>query len=136
MSGFERRMLKNPCFFLTIFRLLVWKVISWPHPVAMLGDTYDLGIGIYGSSLKKMNLMRSISFLLFFFVSGPWSFAQSSNPVADACMTNGLIWAMVRDGNTLYLVGRVYPNMRSGPQSTGGRGCLDRTADNLESECR
>ena len=66
MSGFERRMLKNPCFFLTIFRLLVWKVISWPHPVAMLGDTYDLGIGIYGSTLKKMNLMRSISFLSFF----------------------------------------------------------------------
>ena len=98
-------MLKNPCFFLTIFRLLVWKVISWPHPVAMLGDTYDLGIGIYGSTLKKMNLMRSISFLSFFFVSGPWSFAQSSNPVADASMTNGLNRAMVRDGNTLYLGG-------------------------------
>jgi hypothetical protein len=52
-----------------------------------------------------MNLMRSFSFLLFFFVSGPWSFAQSSNPVADACMTNGLNRAMVRDGNTLYLGG-------------------------------
>jgi hypothetical protein len=84
---------------------------------------------------KKMNLMRSISFLLLFFVSGPWSFAQSSNPVADACMTNGLNRAMVRDGNTLYL-GGVYPNMRSGPQPSGGRECLDRTADNLESECR
>jgi hypothetical protein len=52
-----------------------------------------------------MNLMRSFSFLLFFFVSGPWSFAQSSNPVADACMTIGLNRAMVRDGNTLYLGG-------------------------------
>lgn len=62
MSGFERRMLKNPCFFLTIFRLLVWKVLSWPHPVAMLGDAYDLGISIYGSTLKKMNLMRFVSF--------------------------------------------------------------------------
>ena len=72
----------------------------------MLGDAYYMGIGIYGSTLKKMNLMRSISFLSFFFVSGPLSFAQSSNPVADACMTNGLNRAMVRDGNTLYLVGR------------------------------
>jgi hypothetical protein len=49
--------------------------------------------------------MRSIYFLLLFFVSGPWSFAQSSNPVADALITNGTIHAMVRDGNTLYIGG-------------------------------
>jgi hypothetical protein len=49
--------------------------------------------------------MRFIYFLLLFFVSGPWSFAQSSNPVSDGLITNGEIKAMVRDGNTIYIGG-------------------------------
>lgn len=49
--------------------------------------------------------MRVISFFLLFLVAGPWSFAQSSNAVSDGLTANGTIWAMVRDGNTLYLGG-------------------------------